>query len=634
MLRKLLKPLSAFLCAATLLTNCAFAAENGSSAVSAAQSESSGGLRYDDAAANPVYSGYTPNYSQKYDSYQYDLFMDIFKLYKDTHLYEFSEDQLTEAFMMKLMKENPDLMLLFMDTLLGSMDEYSSYYEAGSGLASDGSSKGYGIYFGTEESYEIRKLKLSEHGTYITAVAPDSSAEKAGLKAGDRIVSAENIPFEGVPYNAVVNAIRYLPFVADEVFDENGTSLGIPNEPEFVLDETTGKKSYILNLTVERNGELVSVKLQKGRFSATSVTYTAEDNAYAYIAVESFLKESVVDDFKAALELARKDGNGNLIIDLRDNGGGNLDYAEEMANMFIEEKGRVLYYINSREHEEPEAVLSDGKGKGFEKITVLINQNTASAAELFAMCLKFHCGATLVGTTSYGKAVGQYSYAFNNGDLFTITSFEILTPLKTSYNKIGLVPDIEIDLGLAKQKFPAEPFEVFNGENYKTLQEGTENETVLGLERRLVLMGYLDEEFADGVYDEKTTSAIKAMKLYRNQAPTELLDDSDVEYITGVVNRLKNYYYYEDSQMEVAQMTFKSNSQAKRRAKELQRASAAIEANKKKYEEELMEQIKREEAELNEEQKKLEEAENQTEISDIDNNAENAETGENNNAES
>lgn len=624
MLRKLLEPLSVFLCAATLLSNCAFAAENASSNESVTQDSSSGGLRYDDSATNPVYSGYTPNYSHKYDSYQYELFMDIFNLYKDTHLYEFSEDQLTEAFMMKLMKENPDLMLLFMDTLLGSMDEYSSYYEAGSGLASDGSSKGYGIYFGTEESYEIRKLKLSEHGTYITAVAPDSPAEKAGLKAGDRIVSAENIPFDGVPYNAVVNAIRYLPYVADEVFDENGTSLGIPNEPEFVLDETTGKKSYILNLTVERNGELVSVKLQKGRFSATSVTYEAVDNAYAYIAVESFLKESVIDDFKAALELARKDGNGNLIIDLRDNGGGNLDYAEKMANLLIEEKGRVLYYINSREHEEPEAVLSDGNGKGFEKITVLINKNTASAAELFAMCLKFHCGATLVGTNSYGKAVGQYSYAFNNGDLFTVTSFEILTPLKTSYNKIGLLPDIEINLGLAKQKFPTEPFEIFNCENYKSLQEGTENETVLGLERRLVLMGYLDEEFADGVYDEKTTSAIKAMKLYRTNAPTELLDDSDVEYITGVVNKLKNYYYYEDSQMEVAKMTFKSNSQAKRRAKELERASAAIEADKKKYEEELMEQIKREEAELNEEQKKLEEAEKQTETSASPNNAENS----------
>ncbi len=621
MLRKLLKPLSAFLCVATVLSNCAFAAENGTSdnCSDNSASASSDGLRYDDSAANPVYSGYTPNYSIKYDSYQYELFMDIFNLYKDTHLYEFSDAQLTEAFMMKLMKENPDLMLLFFDTLLGSMDEYSSYYEAGSGLASDGSSKGYGIYFGTEDSYEIRKLKLSEHGTYITAVAPDSPAEKAGLKAGDRIISAENIPFDGVPYSAVVNAIRYLPFVAEEVFDENGVSLGIPNEPEFVLDETTGKKSYILNLTVERNGELISVKLQKGRFAATSVTYDAENNSYAYVAVDSFLKESVVDDFKAALALARKDGNGNLLIDLRDNGGGNLDYAEAMANMLIEEKGRVLYYINSREHEQPEAVLSDGTGKGFEKITVLVNENTASAAELFAMCLKFHCGATLVGKNTYGKAVGQYSYAFKNGDLFTITSFEILTPLKTSYNKTGLSPDIEIDLCLAKQTFPTEPLETFNGENYKTLQEGAENETVLGLERRLALMGYLDEEFADGIYDEKTTSAIKAMKLYRNQAPTELLDDSDVEYITGVVNKLKNYYYYEDSQFEVAQMTFKSNSQAKRRAKELERAGKVIEADKKKYEEELMEQIKKEEAELNEQQKKLEEAE----TSDAENNVEN-----------
>ncbi|MBR3994630.1 MAG: PDZ domain-containing protein [Clostridia bacterium] len=567
---RLKRMISAVLCAVMVSGSAVFS-------TTAKENTEDTGLRYDPFDKSPVYSGYTPDYSG-YNSYSYEMFMDILKLYSETHLYEFSEQEATEAFLMKLMKENPDLMKMFLNTLLGTMDEYSGYYESGRGLAGDGSSKGYGIYYSDENSSEIRGMGITKPGIYITGVIKDSNAEKAGLRTGDRIASVEGITTEGLTIDAVGYLVKYQPYVAKEEFDEAGNSLGIPNEPEFVLDEVSGKKDYPLHIEVERNGEIIPVTLQKGRVVSSNISYSkTKDNSYSYIKIASFNGQSDVEDFGKAIERANKESNGNLIIDLRDNPGGALEHAVSMANMMIEDEGRILYYINSRNHAEPEAVYSAGGGYNFEKVTVLINGNSASAAELFAMIMKYNCGATLVGTTSYGKGVGQQGYSFVNGDMFTITSFEVLDPLKSSYNKSGIVPDIKIDLTLEKSHFPGE-LEYFGAENYTGLCEGSTGDAVLGLEKRLELIGFIKSEYVDGVYDSATTSAIKAFKLYYLEAPDELLCENDVDILTSLTEKYKNRYYYYDSQLDVAEMTFKSQSQAKRRVKELERRDKIVQA--------------------------------------------------------
>ena len=552
------------------------------------------GLRYDPKDETPVYSGYTPDYSV-YNSYNYEMFSEILKLYSETHLYEFSEQEATEAFLMKLMKENPDLMKMFINTLLSTMDEYSGYYESGRGLASDGSAKGYGIYYSDENSSEIRGMGITKPGVYITGVIKGSNAEKAGLRTGDRIASVEGILTDGLTIDAVGYLVKYQPYVPKEEFDELGNSLGIPNEPEFILDETTGKKDYPLHIEVERNGEIIPVTMQKGRVVSSNISYSkTKDNSYSYIKIASFNGQSDVEDFGKAVERAKKESNGNLIIDLRDNPGGALEHAVSMANMMIEDEGRILYYTNSRNHAEPEPVYSAGGGYNFEKVTVIINEYSASAAELFATIMKYNCGATLVGTQSYGKGVGQQAYSFITGDMFTVTSFEVLDPLKRSYHKVGIVPDIKIDLTLERSHFP-DGLEYFGAENYMGLCEGSTGDAVLGLEKRLELTGFLKSEYVDGVYDSATTSAVKAFKLYYIKAPAELLDETDVELISSLTEKWKNRYYYYDSQLDVAEMTFKSQSQAKRRVNELERRDKIVKEERDAFLKQQQEMYKAEE---------------------------------------
>lgn len=552
-------------------------------------------LRYDPKSEYPVYSGYTPDYSG-YMSENYLMFMDILRLYTDTHLYEFTEDQVTEAFIMKLMAENPGLAKMFIDTLLGTMDEYSAYYEAGFGLASDGSAKAYGVTYSTQESSDIKLAGITRPGIYITGVIKGSNAEKAGLAFADRIVSVEGIPLEGLTLDAAGYLMKGLPVIPKEQFDEQGNSLGIPDEPEFIItDEEKGTKEYYLHIEIERNGEIIPIKMIKGRVVPSNITYSrAADKSYSYIKISSFSGDSDVEDFGAAVERAKKESNGNLIIDLRDNLGGRVDNAVAMANMLISEEGKILYYENSRKHDAPEPIYSCGGGYDFEKVTVLVNEYSASASELFAVIMRYNCGATIVGKTTYGKGVGQQGYSFPNGDMFTITSLEILDPLKRSYHNVGIAPDIEIDLCMKKEKIPTDLRE-FGLDDYASLAEGVESDAVMGLEQRLMILGYMTEQYVDGKYDSVTTAAIKAAELSFVAEMDGVLDESLVRNIVRVAERYKHRYYYFDSQMEVAEMTFKSNSQAKRRAKELQRESALVEKDKADYEKAEADRIKAEE---------------------------------------
>lgn len=699
MKKRLTRILCGMLCAALALGNAAFAQEAVTSQPDAVKDEKTSeavpeekteenkeekkGLRYDADAAYPVFSGYIPDYSG-YASHQYEVFMDILQLYVDTHLYEFSNEQLTEAFLMKLLKENPELMAFFLNTLLTTMDPYSGYYEAGQGLASDGSNLGYGIVMADETNGNIKAMGLTTPGLYIEEVVKDSPAEKAGIMMGDRVVSVEGIPLEGVTFDAASYLIRYQPYIEEEIFDALGNSLGIPNEPEFeIIDEKTGKKRYFINLEVERKGEIIPIKMKKDRVIYSNVRYEkVAEKTYSRITMSSFTGDSDVEDFRAALERAKKDGTGNLLIDLRDNAGGRLESAIAIANMLIPEKDRIICYFNSRDREEPEPIYSIGGGYKFDKITVLVNGYTASASELLAMALNYNSGATIIGTKTFGKAVGQQGYNFINGDMFTITSMEMLDPLKRSYHTVGLMPDVEIDYCLDKYDFPsgvaefvfvpdnvdmtvngeqaaaemtetqesaepaqtaentvtaepeaapetadnagsagtagaadvtgtADPTEVPAEEEIvptMSFKEGDSSDNILALEMRLSILGFLRDEEVDGVFESATLSAVKAFELYMNGKPEGILDEEEAGYINSRSDSYKDYYYKYDSQLEVAEMSFRSTSQARRRAKELLNESKKIQKEYDAYLKAEEEKIKAEEkaAEEKAEQEKAE----------------------------
>ena len=237
-----------------------------------------------------------------------------------------------------------------------------------------------------------------------------------------------------------------------------------------------------------------------------------------------------------------------------------------MVECFIP-KDEIICYYNDRTLDEPRGIYSTTDHVTFKSIAILVNGHTASAAELFSNILQVKGIAKLIGTTTYGKGIGQSVFSLINGDYITITTYEILDQNHENYNEIGLKPDIEIENIERCYTLPSLGY--FNHENYKEIKKGEYSEPAKALEDRLVIAGFLKEEHCDGIFDDTTERAVYALQIYLEVEPTGVLDDKTVTRITTLINHFKTITYFEDSQFDVSLYVHRSFSQGKRRAAEI-----------------------------------------------------------------
>ena len=474
-------------------------------------------------------------------NYYYSLFEQVVDLYVKEHLYEFTREEVIEKFIYDMIDKQPVYFDFMLNTLLGTMDKYSTLHKRDSGFMSvDSPNAGYGIVV-TDDGESV----------FIKKVLRGSNAEKAGIKAGDKIVSVMGIDVTKLTWSAV-SVLLKSPHIFVSQRLENGKFDNYNPEIDF---------------TVERDGEQITVKMTRGVMINDELTLNYfEEEQVAYIGISSFLNETLATDFYDLLLQVKKDGYKKLIIDLRDNGGGSLDLVIAMVEHFVD-SGETMCYFNNRKLEKPEPVISNTSKMVFDKISVLINENTASAAELMANILKNSAGAELVGKTSYGKAIGQSVYNLMSGDYITITTYEILDIYGKSYNGIGLVPELMIDNVEVMYTLP--PLMIFNHTNYKEIEEGVYHDACMALEQRLEVMGLIRSSEVDGIWDIDTQNAILILQRSYNMFSTDgHLDDMTVTLITNIINDYKNDTYYEDSQLDVALIYHSSKSQAERLIKE------------------------------------------------------------------
>ncbi|MCR5353832.1 MAG: hypothetical protein K6D98_05965 [Clostridiales bacterium] len=509
--------------------------------------------------------GIMPFYSSS--EYLYKLFNEILDLYVRTHLYSFTREEAIDQFFRDIIEEHPEYYKLILNTLLGTMDKYSSFHSASSGYLDPEENMGYGILTDTVPE-----------GLLINGVISGSPAEIAGIMQGDVITDISGVKLEGLGWNAV-SAILKRPYLffceknADGKYDDYN--------PE-------------ISLTAVRGGETYVFRLRKDNVFQSELSYSYfENDGVVYIAVSSFLDPSTVTGFYNILSEISQKGIKKLVIDLRNNGGGSLDYALSMSENFVEQND-VMCYFHSRKLEDLEPIISTNAKFSFDSISVLIDEGTASAAELMANILKTKAGAVLVGKTSVGKAIGQSIYTLATGDYITITTYEILDVNKQSYNETGLIPDLEISKVELLYDFPK--LEYFNHENYKTIVYGEQNEACLALEKRLNMMDLLIDEKVDGIWDDSTRNAVWIMQKRSFLSVADgNLNDETVTYITDVINTFKDYTYYEDSQFDVAMLYHSSLDQARRLIEEkkilAKKSARQIQENRRKLEEQYLNEI-------------------------------------------
>ena len=267
----------------------------------------------------------------------------------------------------------------------------------------NGSFMGIGIYMIADES----SGKIIVHHPIS-----DSPAYKAGIKAGDVIVSVD-----GVEYG----------------YDELNT----------IADHIKGEAGTKVKLVIERDGKNIDFEIERAKIETNPITSKMLEKDIGYLNLPSFDKD-VSKKLKEKIDDLIAKGAKSLILDLRNNGGGMVDECEEITDLFLD-KDKTIMTTKDKKGNVQKSVTKNKKSYDL-PLVILVNENTASASEILTGALKDNNRTKVIGTKTYGKGVIQSVFNLSDGSGLKITTAEYFTPNGIEINKKGITPDIEVKL--------------------------------------------------------------------------------------------------------------------------------------------------------------------------------------------
>ncbi len=256
-----------------------------------------------------------------------------------------------------------------------------------------------------------------------------SPAQNAGLVKGDKVLKIDGEDFADIDLDRAVSKMK----------GEKGTHV-------------------LLTVLKADTGETMDIDVVRDNILVPSVDSELKGEV-GYIALSMF-DAHTADEFNNHLNSMLNQGAKSILLDLRDNGGGLVDSAISVSNLLLK-KDDMIFYTENKEGKRVE-YKSQG-GQLDMPIAVLINENSASAAELLAGTLRDNTGAPLIGKKSYGKGVVQMTYPFADGSVVKLTVEKYYTPNGHDINNIGIAPDYEVDLLSDKDEQLQMALEVIKG---------------------------------------------------------------------------------------------------------------------------------------------------------------------------
>ena len=313
-------------------------------------------------------------------------------LLKDRYLYDMDEKQMIEY--------------AIKGYVAGVGDEYTEYFtkeemERFQTLTS-GNYVGIGIYMQADRTNNVIK---------VSSPIKNGPAEKAGIKSGD-----------------IISKVNGKTYTVDEMTQ--------------MSTDIKGKEGTTVELEIIRDGQTLNFTIERKSVELYPIEGTVLDNDIGYIQISSF-DDGCAEQFKEAYQEIQNKGIKSLIIDLRDNGGGIVDEAMDIADYILDKDTTMLITVDKKQEEE----VTKAKQEPIVKvpIVVLVNDGTASASEMLAGALQDTRKATIVGKTTYGKGVIQELYTLSDGSGLKITIKEYFTPNRNKINKVGIKPDYEVE---------------------------------------------------------------------------------------------------------------------------------------------------------------------------------------------
>lgn len=347
-------------------------------------------------------------------------------------------------------------------------DPYSVYYGA----------SGEGENFVESVSGEFSGIGLSveEYNGQCRVVSPipGTPGEKSGIKSGDIITKIDGVDITSKTLDEAVAMMR----------GEEGTKV---------------------TLTIDRSGQAFTFHLIREKIKNVSVNYKMLEGKIGYIQLTSFDNDSNVEFRLAKTALINK-GATSLILDLRNNPGGLVNTALDIANQLMP-KGPITHF--AQKGEIVETYSADGNSQLNLPMVLLVNEGSASASEILAGALQDSKTATLVGTTTFGKGVAQQVTKFADGASMKLSMYYFLTPSKKKIDHIGIIPDYTVQSSVnANEKELTEQYMRFAPMSEKVKPKaGDMGLNVYGAQQRLSMIGYTVN--VTGTMDDAAVAAVK-----------------------------------------------------------------------------------------------------------------------------
>ncbi|WAA11057.1 S41 family peptidase [Fervidibacillus albus] len=359
-------------------------------------------------------------------------------------------------------------------------------------------------------SFEGIGAYIEEQDGYIVIVAPikGSPAEEAGLKANDLIIEVDGESIQGMGSQEAVALIR-------------------------------GEKGTVVELTIMRPGidDPIKVKVTRDVIPIETVYSEMLDGDIGKIQITSF-SEHTFEELEEHLAQLEEQGMKGLVLDLRQNPGGLLDQAIQIASHFVE-KGEVLYQMEYKDG-TVEKQLSNEEDPFAYPLAVVVDGGSASASEIVAAALKESAGVPVVGETTFGKGTAQTSVPYTDGSSLKLTTAKWLTPNGNWIHEVGLEPDYVVPLPDYANLPYVDPEQQF--------EENMVSEDVTTVEKMLAALGY-DPGEADGLFDEETKEAVIEFQRENDLDETGIVTG---ETTLTIMEQLKTKLTEEDPQIQKA----------------------------------------------------------------------------------
>lgn len=291
-----------------------------------------------------------------------------------------------------------DLFKSSIDSMLHTLDPHSNYFDAKEfeQFRTDQSSK----YFGIGATIgDLSDAKGNVLATYIKATFENAPANRAGLRYGDKIVEVNGTSMIGKNFTEVRNFLR-------------------------------GPRGTVAKITVERygTGKREAVEIIRDAVAQPSIAeaYMIRPGV-GYIAMTGGFNQTTYAEFAQSMQTLKTQGMTQLVLDLRNNGGGLVSQAYRVANAFLN-RGQTIFTQKGRLEGTADTYRAENQNPEDVPVVLLVNRNSASASEILAGALQDHDRALIVGENTFGKGLVQNPFVLEYGSMLLLTIAKYETP--------------------------------------------------------------------------------------------------------------------------------------------------------------------------------------------------------------